>query len=89
MMGLWPINVKSNGPLGRGMGAPWPENDIQQFWAILEAINLVICTSFMPIVSDNEPIEVDDDLSHKANENKEQGKFQSRWASLSTWLEKW
>ena len=26
----------------------------------------------------NEPIEVDDDLSHKANENKEQGKFQSR-----------
>jgi hypothetical protein len=32
----------------------------------------------------NEPIEVDDDLSHEANENKEQGKFQSRWASLYT-----
>jgi hypothetical protein len=26
----------------------------------------------------NEPIEVDDDVSHKASENKEQGKFQSQ-----------
>jgi hypothetical protein len=26
----------------------------------------------------NEPIEVDDDVSHEASENKEQGKFQSR-----------
>jgi hypothetical protein len=34
----------------------------------------------------NEPIEVDDDVSHQASENKEQGKFQSRWASLYTWL---
>ena len=34
----------------------------------------------------NEPIEVDDDVSHEASENKEQGKFQSRWASLCTWL---
>jgi hypothetical protein len=34
----------------------------------------------------NEPIEVDDEISHEANENKEQGKFQSRWASLYTWL---
>jgi hypothetical protein len=22
---------QSNGPLGRGMGAAWPENDLQQF----------------------------------------------------------
>ena len=38
-----PVIIKSNGPLGRGMGAPRPENDFQQFkqfWAILEAINL-------------------------------------------------
>ena len=34
----------------------------------------------------NEPIEVDDDVSHEASENKEQGKFQSCWASLCTWL---
>jgi hypothetical protein len=34
----------------------------------------------------NEPIEVDGDVSHEASENKEQGKFQSRWASLYTWL---
>ena len=34
----------------------------------------------------NEPIEVDDDVSHEASKNKEQGKFQSRWASLYTWL---
>jgi hypothetical protein len=34
----------------------------------------------------NEPIEVDDDVSHKASENKEQGKFQSHWVSLYTWL---
>jgi late competence protein required for DNA uptake (superfamily II DNA/RNA helicase) len=36
----------------------------------------------------NEPIEVDDDVSHEASENKEQGKFhfQSCWASLYTWL---
>jgi hypothetical protein len=34
----------------------------------------------------NEPIEVDDEISHEANENKEQGKFQFRWASLYTWL---
>jgi hypothetical protein len=34
----------------------------------------------------NEHIEVDDDISHEASENKEQGKFQSRWASLYTWL---
>jgi hypothetical protein len=34
----------------------------------------------------NEPIDVDDDVSHEASENKEQGKFQSRWASLYTWL---
>jgi len=34
----------------------------------------------------NEPIEVDDDISHKASEYKEHGKFQSRWASLYTWL---
>jgi hypothetical protein len=34
----------------------------------------------------NEPIEVDDDVSHEASENKEQGKFQSRWAGLYTWL---
>ena len=26
-----PIIIKSNGPLGRGMGAPWFENDFQQF----------------------------------------------------------
>jgi hypothetical protein len=31
----------------------------------------------------NEPIEVDDDVSHEASENKEQGKFQSRWASFT------
>jgi hypothetical protein len=30
--------------------------------------------------------EVDDDLSHEASENKKKGKFQSRWASLYTWL---
>jgi hypothetical protein len=38
------------------MEAPPPENNFQQFkqfWAILEAINLVICTSCMPIVSDD------------------------------------
>ena len=35
---------------------------------------------------ENEPIEVVDDVSHEASENKEQGKFQSRWASLYTWL---
>jgi hypothetical protein len=34
----------------------------------------------------NEPIEVDDDVLHEASENKEQGKFQSHWASLYTWL---
>ena len=34
----------------------------------------------------NEPIEVVDDVSHEASENKEQGKFQSHWASLYTWL---
>jgi hypothetical protein len=34
----------------------------------------------------NEPIEVDHDVSHEASENKEQGKFQSCWASLYTWL---
>jgi hypothetical protein len=34
----------------------------------------------------NEPIEVNDDVSHEASENKEQGKFQFRWASLYTWL---
>jgi hypothetical protein len=34
----------------------------------------------------NEPIEVDDDVSHETSENKEQGRFQSRWASLYTWL---
>jgi hypothetical protein len=34
----------------------------------------------------NEPIEVDDDVSHEASENKEQGKFPSRWSSLYTWL---
>ena len=34
----------------------------------------------------NEPIEVEDDVSHEASENKAQGKFQSRWASLYTWL---
>ena len=34
----------------------------------------------------NEPFEVDDDVSHEASENKEQGKFQSCWASLYTWL---
>jgi hypothetical protein len=34
----------------------------------------------------NEPFEVDDDVSHEASENKEQGKFQSRWDSLYTWL---
>jgi hypothetical protein len=32
----------------------------------------------------NEPIEVDDDVSHEASENKEQGKFHSHWASLNT-----
>jgi hypothetical protein len=48
-MGPWPIIIKSNGPLGRVMGAPRPENDF-------------------------------------ASENKEQGKFQSHWASLYTWL---
>jgi hypothetical protein len=32
----------------------------------------------------NEPIEVDDDVSHETSENKEQGKFQSCWASLYT-----
>jgi hypothetical protein len=35
---------------------------------------------------ENEPIEVVDDVSHEASENKEQGKFQSCWASLYTWL---
>jgi hypothetical protein len=55
---FWRWWAKSNGPLGRSMGAapPRPENDFQQFkqfWAILEAINLVICTSCMPIVKDN------------------------------------
>jgi hypothetical protein len=45
------LAFEDNGPLGRDMGAPRPENDFQQFWAILEAINLVICTSCMPIVS--------------------------------------
>ena len=35
---------------------------------------------------ENETIEVVDDVSHEASENKEQGKFQSRWASLYTWL---
>jgi hypothetical protein len=30
----------------------------------------------------NEPIEVDDDVSHEASENKEQGKFPTRWSSL-------
>jgi hypothetical protein len=34
----------------------------------------------------NEPIEVHDDVSHEASENKEQGKFPSRWSSLYTWL---
>ena len=34
----------------------------------------------------NELIEVDDDVSHEASENKAQGKFQFRWASLYTWL---
>jgi hypothetical protein len=34
----------------------------------------------------NEPIEVDGYVSHEASENKEQGKFQSCWASLYTWL---
>ena len=34
----------------------------------------------------NEPIEVDDDVSHETSEYKEQGKFQSHWASLYTWL---
>ena len=34
----------------------------------------------------NEPFEVDDDVSHEASENKEQGKFLSRWSSLYTWL---
>ena len=34
----------------------------------------------------NEPIEVDDDVSHEASENKEQGKFQSCWASLYTFI---
>ena len=34
----------------------------------------------------NEPIEVDDDVSHEASKNKEQGKLHSRWASLYTWL---
>jgi hypothetical protein len=32
-------SIKSNGLLGRGMGAPGPKTI---FWAILEAINLVI-----------------------------------------------
>ena len=34
----------------------------------------------------NEPFEVDDNVSHEASENKEQGKFLSRWSSLYTWL---
>ena len=34
----------------------------------------------------NEPIEVDDDVSHETSENKEQGTFQSCWASLYMWL---
>ena len=34
----------------------------------------------------NKPIEVYDDVSHEASENKEQGKFPSRWSSLYTWL---
>ena len=34
----------------------------------------------------NEPFEVDDDVSHEASENKEQGKFLSHWSSLYTWL---
>ena len=34
----------------------------------------------------NEPIEVNDDVSHEASENKEQGKFPPRWSSLYTWL---
>ena len=35
---------------------------------------------------ENEPIQVDDDVSHEASENEEQGKFKSRWASSYTWL---
>jgi hypothetical protein len=34
MMGQRPIIIKSNGPLGRGMGAPGPENDFKQFTAV-------------------------------------------------------
>jgi hypothetical protein len=34
MMGLQPIIIKSNGPLGRDMGAPGPENDSKQFTAV-------------------------------------------------------
>ena len=34
----------------------------------------------------NEPIEVDNDVSHEASENKEQWQFPSRLSSLYTWL---
>ena len=43
-------------------------------------------TQVQPQTEANEPIEVNDDVSHEASENKEHGKFQSRWASLYIWL---
>jgi hypothetical protein len=35
------LAFEDDGPSGQGM-VPQPENDFQQFWAILEAINLLI-----------------------------------------------
>ena len=35
--------IKSNGPLGRGMGAPGPENDFKQFTAVHFVFIFVVC----------------------------------------------
>jgi hypothetical protein len=78
MMGFRPIIIKSNGPLGRGMGAPGSKtissfmmSEKENPWSEDE-------TDTGKTTEANEPIEVDDDVSHEANENKEQGKFQSQ-----------
>jgi hypothetical protein len=45
--------IKSNGPLGRGMGAPRIENDFQQFkqlWAILEAVIVLFAPMLMHLL---------------------------------------
>jgi hypothetical protein len=38
----WPIIIKSNGPLGRGM-PPRPENDFKQFTAVHFVCIFVVC----------------------------------------------